>query len=160
MSNLDFVTDKNMIFEKSVSIFDIIERPNKPLEEFSSKELGKEGERISALFLLRKDFYLIEMNWRCRFGEVDIVAQKHDEPKIVHLVEVKTRLNMRNENLVIPELSVTKAKKQKYKKLALMYMALHPEYETVRFDVISIAETGWKQAHLRYFMNAFSIDGE
>lgn len=157
---LDFVTDKELLQKDDVSIFDLIERPNKSITDFNNKELGKDGERIAALFLHRKGYHIVDMNWRCKYGEVDIVAKHPSEASAICLVEVKTRLNLNDKDPIVPELNVTKAKQQKYKRLALLYMAMHPEYTAVRFDVISIAETGEKKARLRHLINAFAIDEE
>lgn len=49
---------------------------------------GKWGENIAAEFLQRRGYGIIERNYRCRSGEVDIIAEKSG---VIHFVEVKTR---------------------------------------------------------------------
>ena len=53
-----------------------------------SKELGRCGERLAAGYLSSHGYRLVEMNYRCRFGELDIVARRDD---MVIFAEVKTR---------------------------------------------------------------------
>ena len=50
-------------------------------------EIGKKGEEISSKFLEKKGFLIISKNYRRKWGELDIVAEKD---KIIHFVEVKT----------------------------------------------------------------------
>ncbi|TMR21000.1 YraN family protein [Nonomuraea turkmeniaca] len=51
-------------------------------------ELGKQGEQIAVIYLEAKGMKILERNWRCRYGEIDIIAE--DGPTLV-VVEVKTR---------------------------------------------------------------------
>ena len=53
-----------------------------------SKELGRCGERLAAGYLSSHGYSVLEMNYRCRFGELDIVARRDD---MVIFAEVKTR---------------------------------------------------------------------
>ena len=43
-----------------------------------SKELGRCGERLAAGYLSSHGYSVLEMNYRCRFGELDIVARRDD----------------------------------------------------------------------------------
>ena len=52
------------------------------------KQLGAEGEQFVSVSLQQQQFEIIEMNWRCRFGELDIVAKKQ---QLLYFVEVRTR---------------------------------------------------------------------
>lgn len=49
---------------------------------------GKWGENIASDYLIRKGYRIVERNYRCRLGEVDIIAEKLG---VIHFVEVKTR---------------------------------------------------------------------
>ncbi len=157
---LDFILNPEAVKDSSVSIFDIIERPEKPIEHFSAKELGKDGERVATLYLMRKGFEVVDLNWECKLGEIDIVVKDPEHPRSAILVEVKTRLSLKRTDPVIPELNVTVEKQEKYRELALLYLAFHKEYDSVRFDVIAISEVSQKKASLRHLINAFCIDGE
>ena len=97
----------------------------------------------------------MQSNWKCQVGEVDIVAEDNNN---VVLVEVKTRRIAHKDDSVMPELAVTKAKQEKYRTLALMYAALHPALESIRFDVIAINLVAPSTASLRHLIGAFSWD--
>ncbi|WP_053957449.1 YraN family protein [Inediibacterium massiliense] len=55
------------------------------------KELGRLGENIAAKHLKKSKYKIITMNYRCHFGEIDIIAYKNDT---YVFVEVKTRKNL------------------------------------------------------------------
>ena len=74
----------------------------------------------------------------------------------VVLVEVKTRLALHDSENTMPEIAVGKRKQQRYRKIALMYLALHSEYDAVRFDVIAINIVGESLARLRHLIGAYS----
>lgn len=71
------------------------------------KILGKNGEDIAVLFFKEKGYEIVERNWHCRGGEIDLIARKGNE---MRFVEVKTRSNI---VFGYPEESVTRAKAQK-----------------------------------------------
>lgn len=90
-----------------------------------------------------------KVNYRCPFGEIDIIAR--DEGVLV-FVEVKTRMNERFGSAVE---AVDYHKKQKINRIALYYlgsMGEKKEQEMCRFDVISIDwenKTGWRVELIR-----------
>ena len=55
---------------------------------FFRKRLGQEGEEIAARFLRKKGYKLVERNYRCKTGEVDLIVL---DRKVMVFVEVKTR---------------------------------------------------------------------
>lgn len=134
----------------------------KPLDEYTTKELGAEGERLAANFLAEHGYCILEMNWRCRAGEVDIVATE-DEPDeemrhSVVLVEVKTRLALGDEADYIPEIAVDPKKQERYRLLGLLYLVDHTDVDSVRFDVVAINVVGYGHAKLRHLICAYSWD--
>jgi len=54
----------------------------------NKKQLGAEGEQFVCSELQHQKFMIIEQNWRCRFGEIDIVAKKEHT---LYFIEVRTR---------------------------------------------------------------------
>ena len=60
-----------------------------PLSELTSTELGVRGEQAAARYLAARGWEILERNWRCPYGEADIVAR--DVDGTIVLVEVKTR---------------------------------------------------------------------
>ena len=80
------------------------------------QRLGKKGEDAACAYLERKGYVICRRNYRCRYGEIDIIAAKGGE---LSFVEVKTRRNL---NFGLPRLAVTYAKQQKIRSAALFYL--------------------------------------
>ncbi|MBP3436116.1 MAG: YraN family protein [Clostridia bacterium] len=93
---------------------------------------GAAGEVLAARYLRDKGYDLLGANYRCRFGEIDIIAA--DDTYIV-FVEVKSRAR---DSYYAPREAVTAAKQQRIIKTALLYLAEHPEPRQPRFDVIEV----------------------
>lgn len=134
------------------------DRPGVPSAlSLTPHELGARGEQAAVRWLLERGWGILTRNWRCDDGEVDIVAR--DPDRCVALIEVKTRLAVGESPSAgvnyPPELAVDAAKRAKYERLAGIYLAMHPEIELVRFDVIAITVTAPDRAHLRYLRSAF-----
>ena len=96
--------------------------------------LGRRGEGIAAEFLTAAGFRILERNWRCAVGEIDIVAR--DGPSLV-VVEVKTRSSIEFGH---PFEAITPAKLKRLHLLAAAYVAAHPEFRAVRtrIDVLGV----------------------
>ena len=80
------------------------------------KKLGDRGEDAAAAYLERSGMTVVERNWRCPTGEIDIVAL---EGETLVLCEVKTR---RSTKKGTPEDAVTPAKQRRYARLAAAYV--------------------------------------
>lgn len=120
-----------------------------------SKKLGERGEDAAVAYLGRAGMTVVERNWRCPVGEVDIVALEGDE---VVLCEVKTRRSAAKGS---PEEAVTPAKQRRYRKLALAYMQhAGGEGVSIRFDVISIQVLSEDRALLRHHRAAFVVESD
>ena len=118
-----------------------------------NRELGMKGEEAAARFLMHRGYDILERNWSCPAGEVDIIA-KDDDALI--FVEVKTRSDM---SRGFPSEAVTKAKRERYEKIALAYIAEHSTVHLcVRFDTVSLVVVGEGRAMVRHHINAFSAD--
>ncbi len=128
----------------------------KPLSKCSNKELGNYGEGIAARYLQSCGYTIIERNWRCTFGEVDIVAESDSGTAV--LVEVKTRVVDPGNTDIVPELAVNYRKRNRYQKLALVYLSTHSRVATVRFDVVSVRLTGENEACVRHYPCAYEWD--
>lgn len=95
--------------------------------------LGVRGEDIAARYLKKKGCHIIERNYRCRLGEIDIIAL---DGKSLVFIEVKTR---RNENYGRPCEAVNAAKIRHILRTAACFTAtFRVRYEDVRVDVIEI----------------------
>ena len=98
-----------------------------------SLELGALGERIAADHLTDAGLRLLDRNWRCREGELDVVARDRDA---LVFCEVKTR---RGTGYGHPVEAVTPAKQRRLRVLAQRWLAAHDEHAPeVRFDVVGI----------------------
>ena len=126
------------------------------LEELSPHELGREGERLAASYLTARGYTIVERNWRCREGEIDIICK--DEDDTIVLVEVKSRQARGDERFIMPELSVTQEKQHKLARLALWYLMENTTARSVRFDVIAVSVTGRSSARIRHLVGAFTWD--
>lgn len=95
--------------------------------------LGSQGEEIAEKYLKQKGYVILERNFRCRCGEIDIIAENRSG---LVFVEVKTR---RSQKYGLPCESVNAAKQRHIKRTAACYIAAkHIEHRDVRLDVIEI----------------------
>ena len=99
----------------------------------NSLSLGKLGEGIAKDFLKKQGYKFIEQNFRCRLGEIDLIAK--DKNTLV-FVEVKTRLDT---DTISPEESVPLSKISKIKK-TIQYYLLNKEHKNLllRIDFVGI----------------------
>ncbi|MBE6471590.1 MAG: YraN family protein [Coriobacteriaceae bacterium] len=115
-------------------------------------DLGTRGENAACDFLIAHGMDILERNWRCPAGEVDIIAKS---PGALHFVEVKTR---RGTGSGFPEEAVDSRKRHRYECIAEYYLR---DYETtdiaVRFDVVAIVVTAPDRGFLRFEPNAFYV---
>jgi len=97
------------------------------------KELGKKGEEKAVRFLKKKGYRIIEKNYVCKMGEMDIIAKDKDT---LTFIEVKTRTSA---EFGPPQLAVNSSKQRQLSKVALNYLK-EKQLEDVkaRFDVVAI----------------------
>ncbi|MDJ1372010.1 YraN family protein [Gulosibacter molinativorax] len=99
----------------------------------SNVELGRTGEALAARYFESLGYEILERNWRCADGEIDLVVR--DGQSIV-CVEVKTRRSLRAGH---PLEAITQAKLGRMRRVAVSWVAAHPEYRgALRLDVVSI----------------------
>ena len=95
-------------------------------------KLGKQGESIAVEYLKSRGYKILEMNWRTRHKEIDIIALDKNE---IVFIEVKTR---KNNYFGDPEEAVN-LKKQKFLiNAAENYIISNKIDLEVRFDIISV----------------------
>lgn len=111
---------------------------------------GKEYEEKAALFLKEHGFYLLEKNFRCRQGEVDIIGIHKN---CLVFVEVKYR---RNERRGMPEEAVGVSKQKKICYTSDYFRISHKQYQfmQVRYDVVAVSGE-----EIRWHQNAFPYQG-
>jgi putative endonuclease len=97
------------------------------------KRTGKKGEELAAAYLAQMGYRIVELNYRCIFGEIDIIAL---EGGILVFVEVKSR---RTEAFGTPQVAVGPAKRDKISRIALNYLSEnHLHQHPARFDVVAV----------------------
>ncbi len=101
-------------------------------------ELGRRGEDVAVGVLERAGLVVLERNWRCAEGELDIVATDRSEPgAVVIFCEVKTRSG---DGYGSPFEAVTQGKRRKLRRLGLLWLS-QPHirgYPRMRFDVVGV----------------------
>lgn len=114
------------------------------------KSLGRAGEALAAAFLSARGLTIVERNFRCKIGEIDLIAR---EGRTLVFVEVKTR---RGRAFGLPQEAVGREKQEKIRQVASFYLAVHGRRETAcRFDVVAITEPLPGQAEIEWIKNAF-----
>jgi len=96
------------------------------------KELGHWGEVQAAEHLKRQNYKIEELNFNCRFGEVDIILSSE---KYIVFAEVKLR---KNKNFAAAREFVTAAKQERIKLAASLWISQNETEKQPRFDVVEI----------------------
>ena len=113
--------------------------------------VGRRGEDLAAAYLERQGLRIVERNFRCKGGEIDIIAR---DGSTVVFVEVKTRRNL---NYGPPQLAITPFKQRQISKAALTWLLRQRQPDApARFDVVAIllADHTYEVDHIR---NAFDL---
>lgn len=98
------------------------------------RELGNVGEQIAAEFLQNLGYKILERQWRCEYGELDLICL--DTTDEVVFVEVKTRESLESG---YPEDSVTDTKRQHMQAVGEWFLHLAAwEAREHRYDVVAI----------------------
>lgn len=119
----------------------------------NNRQIGDLGEQTAINFLKKQNYKILARNYRCRYGEIDIIAV---QGKTIAFIEVKTRSSIKFGKGCE---TVNYRKQQKIKKTALFYLNTErPGSYDLRFDVIDILmkiegeKTAFKIEHI---VNAF-----
>ena len=100
---------------------------------YDRKFVGDAGEDFAAKVLTAKGYQILERNYRCRTGEIDIIAERCDE---LIFIEVKTRLTT---HFGTPAESVTREKQRRIRGAAACYLKIHGRnHSDVSFQVIEL----------------------
>lgn len=116
------------------------------------REVGILGEKLARDFLKKKGYRIRETNFRCRHGEIDVVAEKKDS---LIFVEVRTKTGA---DFGSPEESMTFAKKERLIASALAYRNIHhnlPLSWRIDFVAVELDQKG-KATRIEIIENAVS----
>lgn len=108
------------------------------------RRLGFSGERKAAAKLKKDGYKIVKRNFRCPFGEVDIIASKGD---VLAFIEVKTRSD---DLFGQPNEAVRADRQKRYKNCARFYFSGKEMDCVVRFDIIEVTKEG-----INHIENAF-----
>jgi len=117
----------------------------------SRSELGKAGEKLACGALKKKGCRIIDKNYRCRYGEIDIIATHRGS---IIFIEVRSKSG---NSFGSPEESVTAQKRQKLVSTALDYLDKHPDAPPdwrIDFVAIEFDPSGKKATRIDIIENA------
>ena len=108
--------------------------------------LGSWGEELVSQHLKEKGYTIVALNYRCRYGEIDIIASKQD---LITCVEVKTR----SKEYFATSVVITTSKQKKIIKTAKLFLQKQNISDvSCRFDVATVTR---KNSAISYIENAF-----
>ncbi|MGE5484854.1 MAG: YraN family protein [Ignavibacteriales bacterium] len=116
-------------------------------------ETGRAGEDIAVAELERRGYRIIERNWRCQLGEIDVVADHHG---VLVFVEVKSR---RSTSFGAAAEAVDARKVRRLARLARAYMSARPALlkdRQCRFDVVAVTMYRDETPSIEVVQDAFS----
>ncbi|MFM8353136.1 MAG: YraN family protein [Actinomycetales bacterium] len=97
--------------------------------------LGKAGEDLAARYLVAHGMQILDRNWRCRLGEIDLVAR---DGETIVICEVKTRSGAGYDG---PLAAITPLRLQRLERLAHLWLDAHQMRQSwVRLDGIGIVQ--------------------
>jgi len=115
------------------------------------KELGKKGEDVAVRFLKKHGYHILQRNYTCKMGEMDIIAKERD---MLVFVEVKTRTST---TFGLPQLAVNPRKQKQLSKVALNFLKEKQLREPkARFDVVAVLFVN-QEAEIDLIKDAFDL---
>ena len=108
---------------------------------------GRAAERVAATFLLSRGLKLLETNYRCRFGEIDLILRDGET-----LVFAEVRLR-KSSDYGGAAGSITAQKRTKLLKAARHYLAASKKTPRCRFDAVLLS--GMSKRDIQWIKNAF-----
>ncbi len=124
-------------------------------KEVQHMATGKRGERTAALYLLLRGYRILERNYLCPLGEIDIVARKRGT---IVFVEVRTR---QAETLVGPIESIGDIKLAHIMDAARYFVAQRKTGSApCRFDIITVSGRGLLNSRINHYIDAFRTSDE
>lgn len=112
---------------------------------------GKLGEDLAVAYLRKAGYRILAQNYRCLYGEVDIIAEDGD---IIVFIEVKSR---KSETFGDPQEAVGLEKQKKLSRISLHYLQQkHLETRNARFDVMAV-KLAPEEARIDLIRNAFNL---
>lgn len=119
------------------------------------KHIGDRGEEAIVTYLIEQGWQIVARQWRCRWGEIDVVAM-HPQEQILAFIEVKTR--QRDNWDGDGSLAITPTKQERLVHSAQAFLADHSQWQNwqCRFDVALVRRHGNTYRLTAYVESAFS----
>lgn len=112
--------------------------------------LGRRGEDLAARYLEQQGLLVLTRNWRCRHGEIDLVAT--DARRLV-VCEVKTRSGTRYGE---PAEAIDQRKAARIRRVTQAWLAAHQvRWCEIRFDVIAVLVEQGRPVTVQHYQGAF-----
>jgi putative endonuclease len=113
--------------------------------------VGKAGEEAAVQYLCQQGYQILERNYRCRVGEIDLIAR---DGRTLAFIEVKTR---RSRRFGPAAAAVTIEKQRHLIKASQLYLAQRRKaHELCRFDVVTI-ELDVQEPRIELIKDAFQL---
>jgi putative endonuclease len=113
------------------------------------KALGARAEELAGRFLEERGHQIVERNWRCRFGEVDLVTRDGDT---LVFVEVRAR---RGKRFGSPEESLGARKRKRLETLASVYVQKRAWTGAWRIDAVTLMLVQGSEPEIQHYPSAF-----
>ncbi len=117
------------------------------------RELGNKGEDAVCRYIEKYGYKIVERNFICKKGEIDIIAENDDT---IAFIEVKSR---KEDSMVSGVEAVNYTKKMRIIKTAAYYTYQKPLVKQPRFDIAEVILKNNIPAILRYYKSAFDMTG-
>ena len=115
------------------------------------QQIGKSGEKVVARYLKKKGYKVLQQNFTCPVGEIDIIGL---DKKTIVFVEVKTRRSL---SYGSARMAITSYKQKKISMAALYYLkSTHQMNQRARFDVVTVLSSDEEQV-IDHIQNAFEL---
>ena len=111
---------------------------------------GRLGERAATRWLEQRGYRIVERNYSCRHGEIDVIAEHRD---VLCFIEVKMRASAQYGRAIE---AMSHGKRRRVARTAAFYLAEHPTDRPCRFDVVAMDLDGgdW---HFELVVDAFQL---
>lgn len=117
----------------------------------TTRGIGNAGEAEAARYLRKRGYVLLASQWRCRYGELDLVAR--DKRGVICFVEVKLRSAT---TYGLPREFVDRRKQERLRSAAACYLSTHDLDAPARFDVAEVyTDERHRVIRLEYLEDAF-----
>lgn len=112
------------------------------------RKFGNRGEDLATVFFISKGFEVVERNWNCRAGEIDLICEKNG---VTHFVEVKTRKSL---IYGYPEEAILPTKLRHLRRAIEAYLAFSRRPPTrYQIDALAILAESGKPPVFNYIEN-------